>query len=129
MEWRNNPKLLSKSSFLINTLHHNVLRYKKKSIKLYGTFLWIRFNCPNKQLLYENSSSILTFCLRAEKTVSYFNRSENDIFVITKNFSNIAYQLTHFFPMSPFDPLKTSENQRFSDVFRGTKTEHWEEKG
>ena len=26
-------------------------------------------------------------------------------------------------------PLKTSENLWFSDVFRGIKMEHWEEKG
>ena len=28
-------------------------------------------------------------------------------------------KLTLSFPVFPFDPLKTSENQRFSDVFRG----------
>ena len=28
--------------------------------------------------------------------------------------------LTHFFLQFPFDPLKTSENQRF-DIFRGSK--------
>ena len=32
--------------------------------------------------------------------------------------------LTHFFPMFPFDPPKNTENQRFSDVFRGIKREH-----
>ena len=38
--------------------------------------------------------------------------------------------LIHFFPMFPFDPpLKTSENQSFSDVFRGIKRENWEEMG
>ena len=26
-------------------------------------------------------------------------------------------------------PLKTPENRNFSDVFRGIKREHWEEKG
>ena len=30
--------------------------------------------------------------------------------------------------MFPFDPLKTSEFQRFSDVFRGIKKEHWKKK-
>ena len=28
----------------------------------------------------------------------------------------------------PLIPLKTSENKRFSDIFRGIKREHWEEK-
>ena len=127
MEWRNNLKLLSKSSFLINILHHNVLRYKINLLDFMAPFHGYGFNCPNKQLLYKNSNSILTFCLRAEKTET---RSEDDIFVITKNFTShklmdgIAYQLTHFFSMSPFDTLKTSENQRFSDVFREIKTEH-----
>ena len=31
--------------------------------------------------------------------------------------------------MFPFDPPKTSENQRFSDAFRGIKKEPWVEKG
>ena len=29
--------------------------------------------------------------------------------------------LTHFFLKFPFDPLKTSENQRLFDIFRGPK--------
>ena len=29
--------------------------------------------------------------------------------------------LTHFFLKFPFDPLKTSENQRLFDIFRGSK--------
>ena len=33
--------------------------------------------------------------------------------------------LTLIFPMFPFDP---PENPWFSDVFRGIKREHWEEK-
>ena len=37
--------------------------------------------------------------------------------------------LTLFPPMFPFDLLKISENQRFPDVFRGIKMDHWEEKG
>ena len=31
--------------------------------------------------------------------------------------------------MVPFDPLKTSENQSFSDVFKVIKWKHWEEMG
>ena len=31
--------------------------------------------------------------------------------------------------VSFWSPLKTSDNQRFSDVFRGVKKEHWKEKG
>ena len=37
--------------------------------------------------------------------------------------------LTLFFPISLLIPLKTSENLWFSNVFRGIKREHWEEKG
>ena len=35
--------------------------------------------------------------------------------------------LTHFFPLLSFDPLKTSENKRFSDVFREIIRKHLEE--
>ena len=63
---------------------------------------------------------------------------------------NLRNHLTLFFPMFPFDTLKTSENLAFlkaryahvctcayqgvrnarcSDVFRGIHREHWEEKG
>ena len=38
-------------------------------------------------------------------------------------------KLTLSFPVFPFDPLKTSENQRFSDVFRGIEKKHLEGKG
>ena len=31
--------------------------------------------------------------------------------------------------MFPFDPLKTSELQKFSDVFRGIKMENWVDMG
>ena len=41
----------------------------------------------------------------------------------------VAHVLTFFFPMFPLIPLKTTENLWFSDVFRGIKREHWEEKG
>ena len=47
------------------------------------------------------------------------------LFSIATQFLN----LTFFFPMLPFDPLKTSESLWFSDVFKGIKREHWEEKG
>ena len=43
--------------------------------------------------------------------------------------NSFRFALTLYFPMFPFDPLKISENQRFSDVFRGIKREHWEVKG
>ena len=33
----------------------------------------------------------------------------------------ILLMLTHFWPMFPFHPLKTPENQRFSGIFRGYK--------
>ena len=36
--------------------------------------------------------------------------------------------LTVFFPMLPFDPHE-NRKQRFSDVFRTIKRDHWEEKG
>ena len=38
-------------------------------------------------------------------------------------------KLTLSFPVFPFDPLNTSENQRFSDVFRGIEKKHLEGKG
>ena len=38
-------------------------------------------------------------------------------------------KLTLSLPVFPFDPLKTWENQRFSDVFRGIEREHLEGKG
>ena len=31
--------------------------------------------------------------------------------------------------MFPLDPPEISENLWFSDIFRGIKREHWEEKG
>ena len=36
--------------------------------------------------------------------------------------------LTLYFPMFPFDPPENIRNQRFSDVFRRIKREHWEVK-
>ena len=34
--------------------------------------------------------------------------------------------LTRFFPVFPLDPLKTSENVWFSDVFMAIKRKQWE---
>ena len=45
-------------------------------------------------------------------------------------FGIISVLLNHFpNKCSLLTPLKTSENQRFFDVFRGIKREYWEEKG
>ena len=42
-------------------------------------------------------------------------------------FSKLLF-LTLFFPIFPFDPLNTLENQNFYDVFRGIKRERWKER-
>ena len=48
--------------------------------------------------------------------------------ILTSNIEQIwVNQLT--FVATPLFSLKTSENQRFPDVFSGIKREHWEEKG
>ena len=41
----------------------------------------------------------------------------------------VGATLSLYFPLFPLIPLKKSENQRFSDVFRGIRREHWEVKG
>ena len=47
--------------------------------------------------------------------------------IIFKNFLKTFFN--RFLPNVPIlIPLKISENPRFSDVFRGIKREHWEEK-
>ena len=52
---------------------------------------------------------------------SLINKLKNIVF-------NMSPCLTLFFTCSLLIPLKTSENQKFSDVFRGIKRENWEEK-
>ena len=46
-----------------------------------------------------------------------------------QNLEKLIRILTLFFPMLPLNLPKTSENQRFSDVFRGIKRKNREEKG
>ena len=68
---------------------------------------------------------MINFTRSLEKSIYKFPK------IITK-FSEQLFSetsLTLFFPMFPFDPLKTLENLWFSDVLRGTKKGNWEEKG
>ena len=49
--------------------------------------------------------------------------------MIITSFQVLITPKTFSFQCSLLIPLETSENQKFSDVFRGIKREHWEGKG
>ena len=72
---------------------------------------------PNK---FQASPESVFELPRVKKLLTQIVHNENDEYYKTKPFSCQCSLLI---------PLKTSENQKFSDVFRGIKREHWEEKG
>ena len=63
--------------------------------------------------------------VRTQVLVKYYYRNKKVGLIFFMFICNTA---TLYFPMIPFDPLKTSENLWFSDVFKGIKKEPWEEK-
>ena len=53
------------------------------------------------------------------------------VLLTSLNISERSFKLllTLFSPIFPFDSPENIKNQRFSDVFKEIKKEHWEEKG
>ena len=67
--------------------------------------------------------NLLSYSKKANSTLEK-QKQANDLWKIVKNDQSLyekkVKKLTHFSPVSHFyTPLKTSENERFSDVFRG----------
>ena len=84
-------------------------------------YYYYYYKKPSKSSSLKVSLILEVLVLKVSELVFYFQETW-DRCTYTVNDQLSAQMFNQF---STFDPLKTSVNQRFSDVFRGTEVEHW----
>ena len=80
-------------------------------------------SCISNDNKVASKKALQTFFHRKKRTVTEKNKVAN---IFNNHFVNIIKTCSS--QCSLLIPLETSENQSFSDVFKGIKREHWEVK-